>query len=322
MTKVMTVAGPVDVEDLGITYMHEHIFLVSPEVQHYWPGAQGWNEEVMVARAREALTVLHRDYGVQTILDPTVPGLGRNIRAVRAAAEGTGLNVIAATGWYTYRDLPFALFAFDPTEKSTTLERLFLRDIEYGLEGTDVRPGVIKCAIDQYGLTPDIEVTLRAAARAHVASGLPITTHTDPSIRGGLIQQDIFADEGVDLEAVVIGHCNWSADLSYLEQLIDNGSYIGFDRCGMAGPEVDLAAQLDNLVELCARGYATRIVLSHDQGVYVPMIPDWILDMIPDGRYGYLHSSLLPALRRRGVGEAEIQSMLVENPRAYFSRSA
>jgi phosphotriesterase-related protein len=320
MPHVNTIAGPVDVDALGVTYMHEHIFLVSPELQHYWPGFQGWDEETMVARAHAALRTVHDDYGVRTILDPTVPGLGRDIRAVARAVEGTGLNVIAATGWYTYRDLPFALFTLDPADKITMLEDLFVADIEQGLEGTAIRPGVIKCSIDAYGLTPDIEAVLRAAARAHVRTGLPITTHTDPSNEGGLIQQRIFREEGVDLEAVVIGHCNWSEDIGYLERLIENGSYVGFDRCGMAGPTVDLDRQREHLVELCRRGYASRIVLSHDQGVYVPMLPDFIMDSIPGGRYGYLHSALLPELRERGVTEEQLQTMLVDNPRRYFAR--
>lgn len=161
---------------------------------------------------------------------------------------------------------------------------------------------------------------LRAAARAHVRTGVPIMTHTDPSNQGGLDQQAIFAEEGVDPGAVVIGHCNWTTDLGYLEKLIGNGSSIGFDRCGMAVPGADLDQQRGVLVELCRRGHASKIVLGHDQAVYVPILPKEVLDAIPDGLFGYIGTSLLPQLRADGVSEADIHAMLVDNPRAFFSR--
>jgi len=129
MASVNTVAGPVDVEALGMTYMHEHIFIVSPEMQHYWPGYGDWDEGALVEKARVALRRLHDEFGVRTILDPTVAGLGRNVRAVAPAAEGTNLNIIVGTGWYSYATLPFTFCGKDVEAKADELARLFMIDI-------------------------------------------------------------------------------------------------------------------------------------------------------------------------------------------------
>lgn len=319
---VNTVSGPVDVADLGVTYMHEHIFIVNPELQHYWPGYQGWDEAKYVERAHAALVNLHEQYGVSTVVDPTVAGLGRNIGAVQRASDGTGVNVVAATGWYIYNELPFTFSRKDLDGKIAELEMLFTRDVDEGLEGTTIRPGVIKCSTDRQGVTEDVEALLRAAARTHLKTGLPITTHTNYTNEGGLLQQKILSEEGVDMAAVVIGHCNESGDLGYLEKLLAAGSLIGFDRCGLESPAAPLENQLDNLAELCRRGYSRQVVLSHDHAIFLDfMAPGSFETRLPDHPYGHIQARTLPGLRERGVTDAQINHMLVDAPRAYFSRN-
>jgi phosphotriesterase-related protein len=294
-------------------------------MQHYWPGFRGWDEEEYVEKARGVLRHLHETRGVDTILDPTVPGQGRNIRAVARALEGTGLQAVVATGWYLFNELPLALTFAGADAEATIRElvELFVRDITEGLEGTSIKPGVIKCSTDRLGVTPHIELVLRAAARTHVKTGLPITTHTVYSNAGGLAQQKIFQQEGVDLGAVVIGHCDDHDDLDYVEQLIENGSYVGFDRCGVESPVASLEAQLDNLAELCRRGYADRIVLSHDNMVFLDFRhPEDLGKNVTNFPYGHIQEDVVPGLEERGISAADVQTMLVENPKAYFSRAA
>lgn len=320
--EVNTVAGRVDAGRLGVTYMHEHVFCVNAEVQHCWPGYQDWDEDVQVARARQALRKLHDEYDVDSILDATVGGLGRNIRAVHRAAEGTGINVIASTGWYTMGELPFTFYLLEREKKITEFTRLFVQDIRHGLEGTTIKPGAIKCATDLQGVTSDIDVLLRASARAHLETGAPITTHSEFSNRSGLMQQEIFLEEGVDMNAVVIGHVNQSNDLDYMERLIENGSYIGFDRCGIESEVAPDETQIDNLAELCQRGYANRVVLAHDHPIFLDMMTQHELEEFSTVHYpyGHIHNATIPGLRARGVTDDQIRTMLVENPRAYFSR--
>lgn len=325
MAPVNTVSGPVECDQLGVTYMHEHVFVVNPEFQHYWPGYRSWDQEELVETGRTALRKL-KEKGVDTLVDVTVAGAGRQIRAMAEAARGTGLNVIAATGWYSYDNLSFMFRPLDLDGRIAELQRLFVRDFEEGMEGTSIKPGVIKCSTDVAGVTPDIEALLRASARTHVQTGLPITTHTSYKNESGLMQQALFQEEGVDMGAVVIGHCNESNDLGYLEKLIENGSYIGFDRLGMASPDATLEDQLDNLAELCRRGYADRVMLSHDHIVYFDMVPveryrQRYADHPANYPFGYIDNALLPGLRKRDISERDLMTMLVENPKRYFART-
>ena len=322
MSTVNTTSGPIEVTRLGKTYMHEHIFIVNPEMQYHWPGCLGWDEEREVARAIELFKGLKEETGVTTILDPTVAGLGRHLKAMARVAAASGVNVIAATGWYTFNELSFNMHYRPPEQTIRILENLFVQDIEVGMEGTGIRAGVLKCCTDAQGVTPHVEVILRAVARAHLRTGTPITTHTDATTERGLEQQRIFREEGVDLSRVVIGHTNQSNSLDYMQKLMDAGSFIGFDRCGVAGPHAPQEVQLDNLAELVRRGYGDRIVLSHDNMVFMDaMDTDQLRELAgPEFPYKYIHRGFLPGLRLRGVPEAAIERMLVDTPRAYFSR--
>jgi len=195
-----------------------------------------------------------------------------------------------------------------------------VRDIEKGIADTGIKAGVLKCATDAPGLTPGVEQVLRCCARAHRQTGVPITTHTHAATKRGLEQQRIFKEEGVDLSRVVIGHCGDSEDVSYLEEIMANGSLIGMDRFGI---DVLLPTEkrVDTVAKLCKRGYADRMVLSHDAACYL----DWIPGEVPPPtmkQWNYLHISkdVLPMLRDKGVTDEQIHQMLVLNPRRYFER--
>jgi phosphotriesterase-related protein len=105
--------------------------------------------------------------------------------------------------------------------------------ITQGIGTSGVKAAIIKCATDTAGVTPVIETILRASARAQKATGVPISTHTWAAGRTGLAQQAIFAQEGVDLRRVIIGHSGDSEDLDYLRGLMERGSTIGMDRFGL-----------------------------------------------------------------------------------------
>jgi len=324
VTMIPTVTGEVRGDALGVTLMHEHVVITSPTLQEAFPGFMGFDEPSAIASAHERLKALKAS-GVDTILDLTAPGLGRNVRRLAKIVEGTGLQVIVCTGYYTYADLPFPMKYNGPGKMfadphDDLLLSLFVRDIEEGIEGTEIRAGILKCCTDAPGVTEDVERILRAVARAQLRTGIPISTHTHAPTRRGLDQQRIFAEEGVDLTRVVIGHCNDSTDLGYFEELIAHGSYLGFDKCGQPFA-VSLQAQLDTLAELCRRGYADRMVLSHD----THCISDWfdetdVKTLLPWWNYQYVHSAVLPGLRERGVTENQLDQMLIGNPRTLFDR--
>ena len=135
-----------------------------------------------------------------------------------------------------------------------------------------MKAGILKCATDHPGVTPAVEEVLRAVARAHRATGVPISTHTEPATRRGLEQQKVFESEGVDLSRVVIGHSGDTADLEYLEELLARGSYLGMDRFGLYGI-LSFEERVRTVVELCERGHVERLVLSHDAACYNDWLP-------------------------------------------------
>jgi phosphotriesterase-related protein len=160
---------------------------------------------------------------------------------------------------------------------------------------------------------------LRAVGRAHVQTGAPITVHTHAGSGTGRLVVAVLREEGTDLSKVVLGHSGDSADLDYLQELADSGCLLGMDRFGL-----DLITPFEQRVatvaEMCARGYAGSMVLSHDAACYIDWFPPAAVPQFaPDWHFGHLFDDVLPALRDRGVTEAQLQTMLVDNPRRYFS---
>ena len=308
---VETATGPVSTSDLGFTLMHEHIFVLSEGVAANFPSV--WDAE---AKKKEAVDLLRRlkDRGVSTMVDATVLGSGRNVPLVQQVARESGMQVIVATGLYTYNELPYYFQA----RSVEHMAELFVQDITEGIQGTSARAGVLKCATDHAGVTPGVEKVLRAVAKAHRSTGVPITTHTEAKSQQGLAQQDVFESEGVDLSRVIIGHSGDSEDIDYLTKLLERGSYIGMDRFGLDA-YLPTDKRVAVIARLCEMGYAERMVLSHDAAVYW----DWFTPEVqqalgPNWNYFHIPDDVLPALRQAGVSEEQIRLMTVENPRRIF----
>ena len=324
MPEVQTVRGPIDSAALGRTYMHEHVFVLSADVQQNYPDEWG-DEEARVADAVEKLTALAAQ-GVQTIVDPTVVGLGRYIpRIVRIADQVPELNIVVATGCYTYNDVPFffhhrgpALNAALGTEVPDPMVDLFVGDITDGIAGTGVRAGMLKCTIDHQGLTGGVERIMRAVAQAHQRTGTPVTVHTHPGSRtGDLVKRVLCDEEGVDPRRIVLGHSGDSTNADHLSSLAEAGFVLGMDRFGV-NLETTFEARADILVELCRRGFAGQLVLSQDAACYIDWIDPAVLAFLPQWHYLHIHDEVLPYLRDHGVTEDQITTMLVDNPRRYF----
>lgn len=319
-TDVNTVRGPVPAGDLGVTLMHEHVFVLSPEIIANYP--EGWGDEQ--AREQAAVDKLNalKAIGVDTIVNPTVIGLGRYIPRIPRVAERTDLQIVVATGVYTYNDVPMYFHFSGPGTALNGPEPMvdmFVRDITEGIAGTGVKAAILKCATDEPGITPGVDRVLRAVAAAHRATGVPITTHTHAHTRRGLDQQRVFAEEGVDLTRVIIGHSGDTTDLDYLEELLAAGSYLGMDRFGL-DMFCSFEDRVDTVAKMCERGHADKMVLAHDASCYIDWLPEAALPLVlPNWHYLHIHNDVLPALRRRGVTEEQITTMLVDNPREIFS---
>lgn len=304
--------------DLGVTLMHEHVFLLDADAERNWPA--GWAEEERVADAVRVLRRL-KARGVDTLVDLTVAGLGRDVARVRRIAEQVDLNIVVATGLYCTNELPLQFSFQDPATFMAgheVLVDLFAGDIEDGIAGTGVRAAVLKVATDAPGLTPGVERVLRATAAVHRRTGVPISTHTDARTRRGLDQQRVLCEEGVDLARVVIGHCGDTTDLAYLRELMDAGSTIGMDRFGIDAL-LPFADRVATVAALCAEGYAGRMTLSHDAACHFRWLPaDTLRAIAPNWHFEHLLDDVVPALLAAGVTQEQVEQMLVGNPRRIF----
>jgi phosphotriesterase-related protein len=318
---INTVKGAIDSSRLGTTLMHEHVFVLSTEVMQNYP--EGWgDEEKRVADAISRLNQL-KARGVDSIVDLTVIGLGRYIPRIQRITAETELNIIVATGIYTYNDVPMYFHFQGPgTELGGPeyMTDMFIRDITEGIGKTGVKAAILKCATDKPGVTPGVERILRAVAQAHRRTGVPISTHTHAHSERGLEQQRIFQEEGVDLSRVIIGHSGDTTDLNYLEKLVGAGSYIGMDRFGI-DTRLPFEDRVDTVARMCERGHADKMVLSHDAACFNDWLPEAALPaVVPNWHFLHIHHDVIPALKERGVTDEQVRAMLVDNPRKIFER--
>lgn len=327
MAAVETVRGPVEAGDLGPTLMHEHVFVLSTEHMQNYGNGLWWDEEARVADAVAKLRALHGK-GITTIVDPTVWGLGRYIPRMERIAAQVELNIVVATGLYAYEELPQQYAYRGPgllLDMPEPMVTDFTRDIVEGIGGTGVKAAVLKCCVEAPGLTPGVDRIARAVARTHVQTGAPITVHTSGPAQSGRLAVGLFREEGVDLTKVVVGHAGDSNDVGYLMELADSGATLGMDRFGLDvfNPTSERIA---TIAALAAGGYADRMVLAHDANCFIDYFgadQDTAKAAVaPNWHYTHISDDVLPALREAGVTSAQIEQMLVDNPRRYFGGGA
>jgi phosphotriesterase-related protein len=302
--------------------MHEHIFVLSPEVQSNFPEEWG-SEQARVDDAVSKLKALAAQ-GVRTIADPTVIGLGRYIPRIQTIAERVPeLNIIPATGCYTYDQVPWFFHYRGPgigANFPEPMTQMFVKDITEGIADTGVKAAFLKCAIDHQGMTNGVARVMRAVARAHRETGAPITIHTHPGTQTGLAVKKLLDEEGVDPTRVVLGHSGDSSDIDHLSELADYGFILGMDRFGV-NVEATFEIRSDTVAEMCRRGYADRMVLSHDAACHIDWIDPNVIKMMTQWNYLHIQEDVLPYLRKHGVTDEQIDTMLIDTPRRYFENA-
>ena len=318
MSTVETVRGPVDVTELGTSLMHEHILVLQPEALqnygHVW-GASYWDEEAGVADAIDKLRAV-RAAGIRTLVDPTAPGLGRCIPRIQRINAEVDLNILVATGVYAFLELPNFLHYRSPE----AIAELFVREIREGIDDTGVKAAFVKCAVEEHGLVGDIPRILDAVAITALETDAPVMVHTNASAATGVTALEALTARGIDPTRIVVAHAGDSNDLDYLRTIADTGAVLGFDRFNIPhfNPDAD---RIRTLLALLSEGYGDRIHLSHDAACFMDfMVGD---PNFADERPDYLHISknVLPVLLEQGVTQAQIDEMMVENPRRYFEAS-
>lgn len=318
MASVETVQGPLEADELGLTLVHEHVRFRDEAVAEQWPDRYDAQLEMDAALAAVGAA---RERGVRTIVDPTAMFGGRDVRFMREVAERSGVRIVPCTGIYSYDHLPH----YFANRDADAMAEHFVRDIERGIQGTDIKAAFLKCAADAAGVTENVEKIHRAVARASVRTGTPIMAHSMPAVGTGPRQVEIFREEGVDLSRVQIAHCGDTEDVDYIEALIDAGVYVGLDRYGI---EMYLPIDRRNATaaELLRRGHAERLMISQDYCATIDWFPEgaeqqfeqagairhWSMTLVFD--------EVAPALRELGALDDDgFQAIFVENPRRWLA---
>ena len=307
MATVQTVLGAVDASALGTVLSHEHIFS-GTEWRHY-----PWRID-MDATMRRAVEELSeaKAGGIDTIIELTTPDFGRNVAVMAEVARASGVNVVACTG--NWRDIPRYFWERDPEE----IAEIYTREIEVGIDLTDIRAGVIKIANDTEGIPPASERVARGAARATNRTGCPISTHHWAPTEVGRLQVNIFQEEGVQMDRVCIGHSADSTDIAYLEDLLNAGVYLSMDRYPGAAGRPNWEQRNATVKALVDRGWAHRLMLGHDYAPYPVIAGQPALRDHPT-RYLFIQTTAIPALLAAGVKQSDVDLMTRDVPRRFLT---
>ncbi|MFC1891492.1 phosphotriesterase [Thermodesulfobacteriota bacterium] len=314
MSTVNSVLGPIDVEALGFTLMHEHIITSSAGIPQNYPELLG---DDFTDRIIHGLTAAKQG-GIDTIVDGTTLDLGRDVIVLANASRQTGVNIIACTGWWCEEP------RFITNVSSNQLARVFVREIREGIAGTDIKAGIIKAASDVPGVTEWQETILRAAAQAHLETDVPIMLHSYSPGRIGEQQLAILKEEGVDLKRVKMDHSNDTTDIGYITWLLEQGCYLGMDRYPGRGDASSIERN-EILKSLIDAGYTDRLLLSHDNPLVMvmeesPPKPRPHEEREEPNPHGYLYIKkvVLPSLREMGVPESILDRLCTVGPRNFF----
>jgi len=309
---INTVTGTIAPDELGITLMHEHMF-----VQYGGPSAEycrpGHRRDEAMADCMEYVARI-REHGVQSLVDPTTVDLGRNAPLMAELAAKTGLTIICCTGIYstaTYARLRERLGG-----SPDAIADLFIRELTDGIGDTGVKAGFIKVVSTAPVIRRDEHELLLAAAQASVATGAPIITHTDGVL--GDQQQRIFIAAGVPAHRIVIGHSCTSTSFAYHHGIVQAGSYLGFDQIGMETVLPD-EVRVDSLLKLIHAGWASRIMISHDSVWHWVGGPRMGTGPHKNWKPTNFFERIVPMLHYGGATDEHIQTMLRDNPRRFFA---
>ncbi len=303
---IMTVRGPVDASEMGITLTHEHVlvdFIGADSISN-----KRWNSKEVIAKV---LPYLHdvMKAGCRTLVECTPAYLGRDPVLLKTLSDSTGLNILTNTGFYGAGDNKY-LPSYAFRETAEELADRWIREWKLGIDGTPVRPGFIKIGVSGDSLSGLHRKLVRAAALTHLSSGLTIASHTGPA---GLAFEEIetLMNEGVSPDAFIWVHAQNEKDAGEHVKAAKMGAWVSFD--GIDDDNLDqYVLLLGNMKE---KGVLNRVLLSHDAGWYHP-------GEAVGGRFmGYvtLFQKLLPLLRGNGFTEEEIRELLVVNPAKAFA---
>ena len=298
----MTVNGPIEGSAMGTTYVHEHL-LVKPQSDDI--RYRDYTLDDREKSARESASFYRA--GGRTLVEMTPIHYGRDVRGYRAIARKAHIHVICTTGFHKEEFMPD--WFGDRSEDD--LYEMVREEILEGIDGTDIRPGVIKFGTSYGTITKLEEKSIRVAARAHRELNIPISTHCDKGTMGPE-QAKLLKSLGVELSRVLLCHIDSRMDIDYAMKICDLGANICIDHVGRELADRD-KFRVEMITELVRAGFAGQVTLAGDMGK-VNYLPAY------GGTPGFAY--ILTDLREellRHIGETDFRRMTVENPARIFA---
>ncbi len=285
--------GPVPTSELGVTDAHDHLFLRSPAL----PGQDFNDVEKAVAEVGGA--------GLNTIVEVTPIGLGRNPAGMRAVSERTRVHIVAATGYHHDAHYPPGYWVHGASVEQ--LAERILADLERGMDSDSARAGVIKAGASYQHISEAEERRLRAAAIGSKETGEPVLVHTEVGTCGHEII-DLLTGEDVRPDRIILAHLDRNPDLELQREIAERGVWLEYDTPGRIKYRPD-----SQLIDLIAGGHQEQIMLGLDLGRR-----DYFRAYGGGPGLGYLMQTFAPRLRKR-IGEEATRKILVDNPARAFA---
>ena len=296
---IKTVLGNVSKKQLGVTLAHEHICCYS-EYAYQMAGERYLNKDELIKTACAYLKAMKQRYGLASLVDCTPVNIGRDVNILKRVSEEGEIHIVCATGFY-YTDEP--VLHASPTNR--------LRDYLVA-DAKTTNAGIIKYAVEHETVGAFQEKLLRACARAHLDTALPIVIHTNATNQNARRALEILLSEKVSPNAITVGHLSDADDTAYIKEIAACGCWIGFDRLYDDPSAQYVSKKLCQIKELFASGYGDRVLLSHDAQFFNGFEAEPQICKTP--RLSYCFEYILPQLPQEWV-----EMLTVQNPMRMLS---
>lgn len=320
-TSVNTVLGPVPAESLGVVAVHESLLSVVPGAEHAFDISM---DRAEIFEALVAKLTAFREAGGRTIVDSTGMFHGRDVRLYETLSRSTGVHIVASTGMGP-EEMLGGYFLTPQTNPPTPwpaekFADLFAQEVTEGMVVPRVErrgaAGLVATTATRAGMTATDESLFRGAARAALATGVPV------SIRYGedaLHDLGIVLDEGLPAERVVVGGLDRrdAAESGAALEVARRGAFVALDHVGL---DDDVAYLTDRgraavVLELVEAGHADRIILSSNAVGVAKGHPAYDLP------FGHVLTAFVPQLLAQGLSDEDACRILEDNPRALLTVS-
>ena len=292
---ISTVKGAIGKEELKKTYVHEHLCIDLSYVKG--------DEDTNLNTVEEIIEEL-KNSTVNSIVEVTNMGMGRNIEILKYISEKTDINIIPSTGFYKEPFLPKEIYEMNYKD----IGKIIVREIIDGIDGTNIKAHVIgEVGTSKDEIKPMELKVLQSAIYGHLETGHPIFTHTSLGTMA-LEQLDLLKKNNVNMSKVLIGHLDLKCDYDYHLKIADSGCYIGFDTIGKTNYEKD-EVKIQHIKHLINRGHLNQIVLSQD------ITRKSHLKKHGGIGYDYITEIFIPKALNKGITEEQIEQILVDNPK-------